>query len=141
MAPSVRSSGLVREGPTIARRRTVAKTKKWTCRSSRMSLQSAHERLWTVLPDRGRVRDLRRAVDTADPPRTARRRPAFQRHPPGPADDLADPARPAPARAGGRRYHHEPSATARTRPRVPTDAGGGGIPRGPPSARGVGSAV
>src|SRR5262249_2802050 len=71
---------------------------------------AGHERLWTILPDRSRVRDLCRAVDSADPARAPGRRPQIQRGPSGPADDLAHTSGPTAARARGRRRRAEPAA-------------------------------
>ena len=69
------------------------------------------------------ARDLRRALDAADPARAAGGLAPLQRHPPGGAADLAHAAGPAAARAGRRRRRAEPAAAQRPGTRVPADAG------------------
>src|SRR4030095_14259386 len=119
-----------------------AKTKKWTCRLPGARLESEHhEGLWPVLSDRHGVRDVRRALDAADPPGAAGRGEPLQRDPARHTLDLAHLARPAPARARGRGRHHQPAARPWARTRVPADSRGRGVPRGPGAARPVGSTV
>src|SRR5712691_1554596 len=87
-----------------------------------------HEGLRPVLPDRNGVRDLRRALDPADPARAAIRSATVQRDPAGHAPDLADIARSAVARAGSRGRGPEPTPRPRPGARVPADARGRGAP-------------
>src|SRR4030095_8040063 len=101
---------------TRAARGGQAKTKKWTCRLPGARLESEHhEGLWPVLSDRHGVRDVRRALDAADPPGAAGRGEPLQRDPARHTLDLAHLARPAPARARGRGRHPQLARRVRAR--------------------------